>query len=238
MEVRYLFVTNSLPPTAKDTLRMLSIAKRLSGALLALLGGAVTGVGLWFAVTLGSSGTATFTATPRTAAPVVLPPTILNRVATDVVISARGSAGSQIWVGLADPADAEAVLGKTARLAATTVDVSEGRLLTVESGTGPAPDLSAADLWRHQDSAKLANSMTISQAQAPETLIIRATTGTLDSVTVEFTNKTWFVEAVVLTLVGLFLALAGALLLWPTRRTAEAPVVADPAESPSAEATR
>ena len=60
--------------------------------------------------------------------------------------------------------------------------------------------------------------LTVRQENAPETLVIAPEGAPLRSLTVTITEKTWFVEAVVAALVGLFLLLAGVSLLWSRRR--------------------
>ena len=67
---------------------MATIVKRVVGALLALVGLALTAAGVWLAAELGSSGTAQFTVHPATADPVLIGPDVLNRVDADVVVTA------------------------------------------------------------------------------------------------------------------------------------------------------
>ena len=59
--------------------------------------------------------------------------------------------------------------------------------------------------------------ITITQDHAPETVVIQATKGSISSLTAVWTRKTWFVESVVALIVGVFLAVAGGLLLIPRR---------------------
>ena len=63
--------------------------------------------------------------------------------------------------------------------------------------------------------------LTVQQDEAPETLVATTDGAPLQSVTLTITNKTWFVEAVVAALVGLFVLVVGVLLLWPRRAPRE-----------------
>ena len=196
---------------------MATLVKRLLGALLALVGLALTVLGAWFATQLGSTGTAEFTARPGTTDPVVIRPDVLNRVDADVVVTATPAQGATVWMALANPSDATAVLGGARHVDVTGVWVREWALLTSTRGTGPAPELGAADLWRQQDDAEGPVTLTVQQDEAPETLVVATEGGELATLTMTVVDKTWFVEAVVAALVGLFLLLAGVVLLFSRR---------------------
>ncbi len=192
---------------------MATIVKRVAGALLALVGLALTVVGVWFAGQLGTSGTAEFTVHPVSADPVLIGPDVLNRVDADVVVTATPTSGGSMWMALANPSDADAVVGNSKHLAVTGVTVSDWSLDTSSTGTGAAPELGAADLWRQQDEAQGPVTLTVKQSGAPETLVVKAQGGQLSTLTLQVTDKSWFVEAVVAALVGLFLLVAGVVLL-------------------------
>ena len=213
---------------------MATIVKRVVGALLALLGLALTVVGTWFATQLGSSGTAEFTVRPNTADPVVIGPDVLNRVDADVVVTATPTESGSVWMALANPSDATAVLGSSKHLAVTGVSVADWALLTSSTGSGAAPELGAADLWRQQDDAKGPVSLTVQQSGAPETLVVAAQTGQLRELTLRVTDKSWFVEAVVAALVGLFLLVAGVVLLTARRGHHGTPAVPPVPDAPGA----
>ncbi len=229
---------------------MVRVITRLVGVLLALAGLALAAVGVWFAAQLGGTGTATFTSSPGTARPVVLPPEVLNRVDADVTVTATPGEGGRVWMALANPSDATAVLGDARHVVATGVDVRDWVLLTGEEGSAQAADVAAAELWRDQDDSDEPLSMTVEQADAPESVVIVADEGTVATVTMTISDKTWFVEAVVAALVGLFLVVVGLVLAWPRRRAqsaapagadhsadgadpAETPAPADPTETPA-----
>jgi hypothetical protein len=206
---------------------MATIVKRVVGALLALVGLALTVVGVWFAAALGSTGTAQFSVHPATDEPVVIGPDVLNRVDADVTVTATPTEGGAVWMALANPSDADAVVGSSKHVAVTGVSVRDWALLTTTTGSGTAPALGAADLWRQQDDAKGPVSLTVQQSGAPETVVVATQGGQLDSLTMTVVDKTWFVEAVVAALVGLFLLIAGVLLVSSRRSRShvEAPAV-------------
>ena len=195
----------------------MTVVKRLVGALLALAGLALTVVGVWFAMQLGTSGTARFTVRPATTDPVLIRPDVLNRVDADVVVTATPGAGGTVWMALANPSDATAVLGSARHVDITGVSVRDWELETAVRGSGAATELGAADLWRQQDEGTGPVSLTVQQDEAPETLVVATEGAPLRSLTFTVVHKTWFVEAVVAALVGLFLLDVGVVLLWPRR---------------------
>jgi len=214
---------------------MATIVKRVVGALLALVGLALTVVGVWFATQLGTSGTAEFTVRPNTTDPVVIRPDVLNRVDADVVVTATPGAGGTVWMALANPSDATAVLGSAKHVDVTGVSVRDWALETAPRGSGAATELGAADLWRQQDEGTGPVSLSVQQDQAPETLVVATDGGPLQSLTLTVVHKTWFVEAVVAALVGLFLLVVGVVLLWPRRHPRTADVaVPDVPDAPGA----
>lgn len=205
---------------------MALIVKRIIGALLVLLGLLVLAVGMWFTSHLDASGAARFEASLRGDRPVLLQPDLLNRIDGPVSVTATTAGDGQVWMGLVSPRDATQFVGKAAYTTITGVDPREWRAVTADRGAGDLPDPAKAEIWRDQVVAAGQASLTIEQAQAPETLLITAKPGPLTSVVVTFTEKAWFVKAVVGALLGVFLLLAGALLLWsarPGRRTIEEP---------------
>jgi hypothetical protein len=206
---------------------MATTVKRVVGALLALAGLALTVVGVWFAAQLGTSGTAEFTVRLDTADPVLIGPDVLNRVDQDVVVTATPAAGDTVWMALANPSDATAVVGGSEHVAVTGVSVRSWSLLTQTTGTGSAPALGAADLWRQQDDAQGPVSLTVEQSGAPETVVVAAEGGRIDSLNLKVTDKSWFVEAVVAALIGLFLLVAGVVLV-TSRHRHHPPVVVPP----------
>ncbi|HYN67729.1 MAG TPA: hypothetical protein VES93_12640, partial [Ornithinibacter sp.] len=162
---------------------------------------------------LGASGTAEFTARPGTTDPVLIGPDVLNRVDADVVVTATPSDGASAWMALANPSDATAVVGASRHVAVTGVSVRDWALLTTTTGTGAGPELGVADLWRQQDDAEGPVTLTVEQSGAPVTVVVATEGGELDSLTMTVVDKSWFVEAVIAALVGLFLLVAGVVLV-------------------------
>jgi len=218
------------PGHSKDTPDMATIVKRVVGALLALVGLAITAAGVWFATQLGTSGTAEFAMHPATTDPVVVGPEVLNRVDADVVVTATPTEGGSVFMALANPSDATAVVGGSQHVTVTGVSVRDWALLSRTTGTGTAPDLGAADLWRQQDDAKGPVTLTVQQSEAPETLVVKAEGGQLSSLTMEVTDKSWFVEAVVGALIGLFLLVVGVVLLTARRARHHGDVAVQPVQ--------
>ncbi|MDT0214562.1 hypothetical protein Q9R29_11760 [Rothia sp. ARF10] len=217
---------------------MPTLAKRVTGGLLALLGVVLTAVGLWYALHLGGSGTATFSAPGSGTTPVLVPQTVLNRLDGDVTVTATPRSGGTVWLAAAAPSDAKAVLGKTAHTTVTGVSTRPWQLETEGIGTGAAPALAGTDVWRNTETGNGAVTMTIEQENAPETVIAQATRGQIERVDVTWERKSWFVQSVIAALVGLFLLLSGLSLLWSTRRRRTATATTEPNPTATLPATR
>lgn len=202
---------------------MPTLAKRVVGGLLALIGLVFTVIGLWYAFHLSGSGTATFSATATGTNPVLVPQTVLNRVDGVVKVTATPRKGGAVWLAAASPSDAKAVLDKTAHTTVTGVSTQPWKLETTTSGTGATPALSTSDVWRNTGTGEGVVSMTIEQANAPETVIAQATKGQIERVDLTWERKSWFVQSVIAALVGLFLLLSGLGLLWTTRHDRNKP---------------
>ncbi len=194
---------------------MSRIAPKVIGVALALVGLLLTGAGSWFAAHLGGSGAATFTVRPTSGAPLVVDPAVLNRVDGPVRVTVTPAKGAIGWIGVAAPSDATAVLGGDARVMVTGVDVRSWTARTTTSGSGaPGTDLRTADVWARSQTGPGAVTMTLSQSDAPQTLVVLSENGRLATVTITWVHKAWFVQAVVGALIGLALLAGGALLLW------------------------
>ena len=190
-------------------------AARVVGVALALLGLVLTGAGSWFAAHLGGTGTATFTARPGSTTPVLVDPSILNRIDGPVRVTATGAEGTTVWMGLASPSDADAVVGSAEHLVVTGVNMRDWSALTRSTGSGTLDAAPSADVWQRHATGQGETAMTVRQAQAPQALLIDTEAGTLETVTLSWVHKAWFVQAIVSALLGLALLAGGALLLWP-----------------------
>lgn len=215
---------------------MSTTVKRLVAVLLGVLG-LVLGVGgLWFVAHLGGSGIATFRTTLSGSEAIVIPPSVLNRVPAPVTVSVQGSPGSAVWIGASRPSDATSAVGAAAHRQVTGVDVSDWTLHVGTAGTGKAASFARADVWHTQQTGTERVSLTLEQANAPETVVVAVDKGSLTDLTISFERKAWFVQSVVAALIGLFLLLAG-ILTWRldlrSRGTSEG---SRPAGSPAAHA--
>lgn len=192
---------------------------RALAAVLALLGVACAAVGIWLMSSLGTDGRATFTAQPGTRT-VVLPPSVLNRVDSDVTVEAE--APGAVWMGLARPSDVDSVMKDAEVARATGVSVPSWTLRTSTSGSGTA-DPAGYDLWEGRSTGEGTAKITVDQEAAPQTLVVSAPEGEeIGSVTMSVSDTGWFTRAVVLTLLGLALLVPAVLMLLRSRRRDDA----------------
>lgn len=197
------------------------LAKRAVLAVLTVIGLVLLGLGSWFTFHLGPSGSATFTSTPDQGSIVVLEPSLLNRVErpTTVTVTTRG--GSPVFVGRATPSDAEAVVGGAATTTVTGAHVRSWSLVQSQSGAGAAQPLAGADVWRESIEGKGRVRLQLSQEDAPEAVVVATADGkpaAITTLTVTVERRTWFFQALLVTLVGLLATAAGAAGLWQQRR--------------------
>lgn len=196
------------------------VATRALFAALTVIGLALLVVGAWFTFHLGSSGSAVLRTTPARGAVVVIEPSVLNRVDRPVSITAVAAPGTTIWIGRAAPTDAQAIVGGADRTSVTGARVRDWTLLQSRAGAGPAPDLAAADIWRQTATGNGRVRLHLDQTGAPESVVIAAPDGTpvdLTSLRVTVERRTWFFQALLVTLVGLLATVAGAAGLWHNR---------------------
>jgi hypothetical protein len=208
--------------------------KRLLSLVLVLAGVAAAVVGGWFTSRVGTSGTATFTLRPTAAAPVILEPTLLNRLTTQTVVRVTPAPGHQVWVGTGGLADTRAAVGSAELVHAEGVDVRAGRILTSTTGEGAAEAVTTADLWRRVERSTSPITWTIAQSQSPDSLLV-VSDRPVSEISVSWTRKSWFFQSLVLALLGVIAVGAGVLLLRSTtrRRTAS---TAEPAPVRTGEA--
>lgn len=188
---------------------MLRLLTRLTSALLTVVGLALAAVGAWFLSSVGTAGTATFTATPNASRAVVVPPTVLNRMDIPTTVRAAAGDGGKVWVGVAAPSDAKALLGSSPHFEVNGVSVGDWSVQTAAAGSGEVADIEAQDLWRSRTDPAGTAEVTIEQADAPESVVIVPTQGTVRTVTLEWTKKAWGTTALTVLGVGAALALLG-----------------------------
>jgi len=185
-------------------------ARLVAVALLAVLGLTLTVVGAWFAIVLGAKGTATFSATG--AGPVLLGPSVLNRVSVPVTVTARAGSGP-VFLGVATPQDSVDAVGSARHDAAVSAAFPARTLQLEQLGSGALEDPSGYHVWR----ATATDTVTLSQDQAPQAVVVYPTKGGPVDVSVSYSRTAWFLEALVALVVGLIvLAFAGGW-WWPHR---------------------
>jgi hypothetical protein len=180
-----------------------ALARRIAVAVAALLGLALAVFGAWFAFVLGPKGTAAFHATSD--APLVIGPNVLNRVNAPVTVSASAASGP-VFVGAAVPQDVDEVVGQ-AKHNFVAVASFPARTLTIEQlGSGDLQDPSASHVWR----ATGDGAVTVTQDQAPQSVLVYPAQGGSVDVDVTVARNTWFLQSLVALVVGLIvLAFAG-----------------------------
>ena len=221
---------------------MSMVAKRVLSAALTVIGLVLVSLGAWLTVHLGSSGSATLHSTPAHGALVVVEPSVLNRVDAPATVTAVAAPGTTIWMGRTTPADADAIVGGADRTSVTGAHLRDWSLVASRAGAGPAPDLAGADVWRQTATGQGRVHLSVEQTGAPESIVIAAPDGSpvdLTSLTVTVERRTWFFQALLVTLVGLLAAVTGVATLWQTRprrrrQTDAPPKQADAAKQPDA----
>jgi hypothetical protein len=185
--------------------------RRLIGAVVALLGLVLTGLGAWFALTLGPSGTARFTATASE--PLLIGPSTLNRVPEPVTVSATSPRGP-VFLGVATPQDATDVVGSARHQRAVVTQFPARTLELGTAGEAALADPTRLPIWR----ATGQNRLVVDQEGAPESVVVYpGSPGPVD-VTLTWQRGSWFRQSLVVLIVGLIiLAFAGGWLWQQTR---------------------
>ncbi|GAA2169214.1 hypothetical protein GCM10009845_34930 [Pedococcus bigeumensis] len=217
------------------------VAKRVLSAALTVIGLVLVSVGAWFTVHLGSSGSATLRTTPARGALVVVEPSVLNRVDAPATVTAVAAPGTTIWMGRTTPVDADAIVGGADRTSVTGAHVRSWSLVTSRAGAGAAPALAGADVWRQTATGQGRVHLSVGQTGAPESVVIAAPDGTpvdLTSVTVTVERRTWFFQALLVTLVGLLAAVTGVALLWQAQPRRPRPADEPQADEPTTDEPR
>jgi hypothetical protein len=198
------------------------VSKRAALGVLTLVGLVLAVAGLWFLGHLGLSGRGSFSATPSNSRIVVLDPSVLNRVDSPVTITAKAKDGGDVWIGRAAPSDARSLVGTAAATSVTGVSVGSWQLETASRGTGSAPALAGADLWRQQVAGKGTVTLAVSQGNAPETVVVATPSGKpadLSQLTLTYQRQAWSAEAVTALVLGLLLVAGGVVGLLRVRQS-------------------
>lgn len=203
----------------------MALARRIAVAVAALLGLALAVFGAWFAFVLGPKGTAAFHATSN--APLVIGPNVLNRVSAPVTVTASAASGP-VFVGAAVPEDVDQVVGPAKHNVVASASFP-ARTLTIEQlGSGDLEDPSESHVWRSTGDG----SVTVSQDEAPESVLVYPAKGGSVDVDVTVARNTWFLQSLVALVVGLIiLAFAGGW-LWQHWHEPPTPVAPPPQVPP------
>lgn len=188
---------------------MPSTARRVLDVVVALLGLALAAVGAWTAVQLGPSGVARFSATSGSPGVIVVPPGVLNSVDVPVRVTASRSDGGALWLAAAPSADARAILATSAMSTVDRVHYPAGTLDLRASGSGALPDISTADVWRSSAKGTGAAELVVTQGSGPQTAVVtsgEAAPLTDVTLTLTWTDRTWFFEVLVATVIGAIIA--------------------------------
>lgn len=187
------------------------LAKRALLAAVTVIGLVLLGVGAWFTLHLGSSGSATFRAEPGTGV-VVLEPSVLNRVDDPLTVTATVAKGGAVWIGRTTPSDAAAVVGGARHTEVTGVRVRDWSLEQTQHGTGaPVGGLADADVWRQTVTGTGSATVEVDQGDAPESLVVTVPDGggTVQAVSLTVERRTWLFQSLLAALVGLLAAVGG-----------------------------
>lgn len=184
-------------------------ARRVLGAVMAVLGIALAALGAWTALKLGPSGEAHFSATSKETGAIVVEPDVLNALDIPVRVKATRGDGGAVWLAAAPSTDARAVLARSAVSTVSGVHYPAGTLDLRASGAGALPDISAADVWRLFANGAGSTELVVDQGRGPETAVVTsgdATALTDLTMTLTWANRSWFFEALTAVVIGAIIA--------------------------------
>ena len=215
--------------TSTEGLPVPATARRVLGAVVAVLGIALAVLGTWTAVKLGPSGEARFSATLRGPGAIVVGTEVLSSVDVSVRVTATRSDGGALWLAVAPSSDASAVLAKSAVSTVSGVHYPAGTLDLRASGAGLLTDISTSDVWRLTSKGTRSADLVVDQGRGPETAVVTSgdtTSLTGVALTLTWADRTWFLEALAGALIGAIIAMFALNDLWHNRPVSGQP---DPA---------
>jgi hypothetical protein len=158
---------------------------------------------------LGPSGEARFSVTVKAPGAVVITSGVLNSVDVPVRVMASRRDGGAVWLGEAASTDARAVLASSAVSTVSGVRYPAGTLDLRASGAGALTNISTADIWRHVARGVGSAALVVDPGSGPETAVVTSGDGSdLSDVTMTLTwaDRTWFLEALAVTMIGAVIA--------------------------------
>lgn len=184
-------------------------ARRVLGAVMAVLGIALAALGVWTALKLGPSGELHLSATAKATGAMVVEPKVLNSLDIPVRVTATRGDGGAVWLAAAPSADVRAVLAKSAVSTVSDVDYPAGTLDLRASPGRDLPDISKADVWRLTAEGSGSTDLVIDQGSGPETAVVTsgdATALTNVTMTLTWVERSWFFEALAVAVFGAIVA--------------------------------
>lgn len=184
-------------------------ARRVLGAVMAVLGIALAVLGAWAALKLGPSGELHLSATAKATGALVAEPKVVNSLDLPVRVTATRGDGGAVWLAAAPSADVRAVLAKSAVSTVSDVGYPAGTLDLRASPGRDLPDVSNADLWRVTAEGSGPTDLVIDQGSGPETVVVTsgdATALTNVTMTLTWVERSWFFEALVASVFGAIIA--------------------------------
>ncbi len=188
---------------------MPAAARRVLGAVTAVLGIALAALGAWTALNLGPSGEAHFSATSTATGAIVVEPDVLNSLNIPVRIKVTRADGGAVWLAVAPFTDARAVLARSAVSTVSGVRYPAGTLDLRASGSGALPDISTADVWRISAKGAGSTALLVDQGRGPETAVVTsgdATALTNVTMTLTWAQRPWFFEVLTAAVIGAIIA--------------------------------
>lgn len=202
---------------------MPAAARRAIGAVITVLGVALTLFGAWTAVKLGPSGEAHFGATSKATGAIVVGPDVLNSVNAPVRVTATRGTGGAVWLAVAPTPDARAAVRTAAMSTVSGVHYPAGTLDLRASGSGALADIRTADVWRLSAKGSGSAEVVVGQGRGPETVVVTsgdATPLTDVTLTLTWADRAWFFEALVAAVIGAIITAFALGDLWHTRPSA------------------
>lgn len=200
--------------------------RRVIGAVVAVLGASLAVFGAWTAFRLGPSGEVPFSVTSKAPGALVVEPDVLNSMDVPVRVTVTRADGGAVRLVAAPSSDARAVLAKSAVSTVSGVHYRSGTLDLRASGAGALPDISTADVWRFSAKGAGSAELVIGQGKGPETAVVTSGDATAlkdVTMTLTWTDRSWFFEALAAVVIG---AIIAAFALIDLRQSRPSPVIA------------